>query len=215
MDHQRFKSNLQKIIGSRTMERPFVCDGFPMECDIFIVGINPATSLKKDYWSFWQDDRFDRDKWMQQYEEERKDKHFKISPTRKKINYLVEQVFREYKCLETNVYTAATPNIAVLKEEQKKTDVFSFLVRCIQPKAMFIHGKDPADFIKHELGARFLSKTPLTINYELNNTISAFEYEWTYGKMVVCATKHLRLIKQEEMIHTAQRLIASLKQLDA
>ena len=66
MTNTEFKSELQKLVGTSTTARPFVCEGYPMECDVFIVGINPATAMQSDFWSFWDNDQFDKRKWFEQ-----------------------------------------------------------------------------------------------------------------------------------------------------
>jgi hypothetical protein len=38
----------------RAAMRPFLCDGNPYDCEAFIVGINPASSVS--FWSFWNDE---------------------------------------------------------------------------------------------------------------------------------------------------------------
>ena len=93
MTHSEFKIELEKLIGKHSTQRPFICDGYPLDCDIFIIGINPATSTEKEFWEFWNGDKFNKDKWFKNYIYERKDKHYKISPTRRKIEYLVNDVF--------------------------------------------------------------------------------------------------------------------------
>jgi len=213
MTNSEFKTELQKIVGKPTSLRPFVCDGYPLECEIFIVGINPATSINSDFWDFWKDDKFDKTKWLENYLEERKDKRSKMSLTRRKIEYLTNNVFYERKCLETNVYSSATPNLKSLSNDLRNTDIFSFLLKSIKPKAIFIHGSDPANFIRNELGIKHLSAEPTEVSYETATVVSPFVYEWSFGKAVICATRHLRLIKQEKITETATNLLKIMEKL--
>jgi len=54
------------------VERPFVCDGSPLQTQMFVVGLNPATALRKNFWCFWDDSRgFDREKFDREYREVR------------------------------------------------------------------------------------------------------------------------------------------------
>jgi hypothetical protein len=42
--------------------RPFVCHGSPLECRVFVVGLNAATRLDQPFTAFWSDETgFDRD----------------------------------------------------------------------------------------------------------------------------------------------------------
>ncbi len=43
MDLTEFGSELEALIERPTALRPFVCDGSPLSCTVFIVGYNPAT----------------------------------------------------------------------------------------------------------------------------------------------------------------------------
>lgn len=54
---QSFESGLEAIIGRPTTLRPFVCDGSPLDCRVFIVGFNPATDSEVDFWNFWSSHR--------------------------------------------------------------------------------------------------------------------------------------------------------------
>ena len=51
--------------------RPFVCDGNPLECNIFIVGINPATEMEVKFEEFWNKEGFNKQKWLEAYKIER------------------------------------------------------------------------------------------------------------------------------------------------
>ena len=50
-----FTTELKQIIGCllRGGQRPFVCDGHPVACQVMVVGQDPATALSEDWWSFW------------------------------------------------------------------------------------------------------------------------------------------------------------------
>ena len=213
MTDLEFKKELEKIVGVSTHLRPFVCDGYPLKSEVFIVGINPATQMTSNFWDFWEDGKFIKSKWMEQYLLEREKKHHKISPTRRKIDYLVNEIFTDYKCLETNAYSTPTVNLNALETEQRNTDILSFLIHNIRPKAIFVHGTDPAEFIKKELGLKFISPKPVVVNYESSNVVSTFVYEWAFGKTAVCATRHLRLIKKEEITKAGKDLLTALKKV--
>lgn len=72
---QSFKSGLEAIVGRPTTLRPFVCDGSPLDCRVFIVGFNPATDSEVDFWTFWSSDRgFNKALWYQNYLKERRER---------------------------------------------------------------------------------------------------------------------------------------------
>ncbi|TAL55123.1 hypothetical protein [Pandoraea sp.] len=50
---QSFEADLAALIGEATNLRPFVCDGNPLLCDVFIVGANPASEMATGFWDFW------------------------------------------------------------------------------------------------------------------------------------------------------------------
>ena len=197
MSNSEFKSELQKRIGESSNLRPFICDGYPLECEIFIIGINPATSSDTNFFGYWNGNKFDKERWFAEYKNERKAKGKKeISLTRKKIEMLVNEVFSDFKCLETNAYSVATPDVNSLNKNDKNTDVLSFLLDTIKPKALFIHGRKPVKFIEKKLGIKFTSSEPVI-----------------YKNMVICATKHLNLIKEEKIKKVGEQLISEIKKL--
>ncbi len=123
--------------------RPFVCEGSPLKCKVFIVGINPATQMDDDFWSNWNDNEgFLFQEWFKKYQEtkEKTPKKNKkaVSPTRNMLNKIKEIL----KCpiLETNVYPVATEKANLLKKEDKKTDIFRYLLENIEPQFIWIHG---------------------------------------------------------------------------
>lgn len=51
MTLSEFEQELRSLIGQPTDLRPFVCEGPPLACPVFIVGYNPATEMTADWWS--------------------------------------------------------------------------------------------------------------------------------------------------------------------
>ena len=69
-----FASGLREILNRMNTPglRPFVCDGSPLSCNVFLVGSNPATPMYRSFWEFWSDDfGFDKASFMQAYREAR------------------------------------------------------------------------------------------------------------------------------------------------
>src|SRR5688572_3973659 len=48
----KFRSDLEPLLPS-PYSRPFVCDGSPLNCRIFIVGTNSAKLFHEPFFSFW------------------------------------------------------------------------------------------------------------------------------------------------------------------
>jgi hypothetical protein len=211
MPNQDFRKQLEALMQSDNTLRPFVCDGDPLKSDIFIVGINPATKMETSFWDYYGTNGFNKSNWLEDYKKSRKEKRTLLSPTRKKIEYLVNEIFAEYRCLETNIFSSPSINVKSLDNSLKSTDIFNFLIKSIRPKAIFIHGSDPAEFIKKEFNVRFQPLKPVVVEYETSNVISPYVFEWQYGKMTICATRHLRLIPQKEITQAALGLLKKMK----
>lgn len=143
-----FERDLASLVGRPTDLRPFVCDGSPLDCAVFLVGLNPATSLDADFWEFWQTDRgFDKASWFRQYLAERAAKPLKegkkfrpaISPTRRNIEAFVEGA-GDVRVLETNIYSKASDDLKSLDLASREIAPFRFLVDAIRPKVIVVHG---------------------------------------------------------------------------
>lgn len=151
-----FSSDMMSLIGKPTDLRPFVCDGSPIECEVFLVGINPASEMSGDFWDFWSDSRgFDKQAWFETYKTERrkrplklgKKKRNEISNTRRTIEWIIEEV-HPMKCLETNIYAKATEQVLDLEERDRITAPLDYLLERIAPKLVIAHGKETAEYLK-------------------------------------------------------------------
>lgn len=199
MENLEFKDKLEVLIEANPKLRPFVCDGYPLECEVFIVGINPATSTDSKFLDHWIGSKFDKEKWFEDYKKERRSKgKQEISPTRRKIDFIVNEVFKDFKCLETNVYSYATAGVKDLAKDNKKTELFEFLLKDIKPKALFLYGKEPRKYIEKKYIVDLRGSMPIEIEME-------------HGKVAVCAIKHVRLVKKEEIESSAKELISLIK----
>jgi hypothetical protein len=147
---QSFESGLEAIVGRPTTLRPFVCDGSPLDCRVFIVGFNPATESEVDFWIFWSSDRgFDRALWYQNYLKERRERPLNpgktrrpsISNTRRVMDWIEDEA-PSMRFLETNIYSAATEQARDLAIERRITAAFDYLLREIRPLAVIAHGRD-------------------------------------------------------------------------
>lgn len=165
---QCFETDLEAIIGAPTEVRPFVCDGSPLDCKVFIVGFNPATSMQMEFWQFWRSGYgFDKKAWFNAYKEERKQRPLKPGKTRRNIlsnsRRVIEWILEEASpvtCLETNIYAAPTECAVDLGSEKRITAPFDFLMERIQPQLIVVHGDDAANHIRNRSFFRHLIFVP-------------------------------------------------------
>lgn len=164
MTLDEFERKLVGLIEQPTNLRPFVCDGSPLDCQIFLVGFNPATQMEADFWQFWQGG-YNKAAWFREYRAERAAKPLKpgkklrpaISPTRRNIEAFVEGA-RPAKVLETNIYAAATDDMKSLDLESREIAPFRFLLETIRPKVVVVHGKPAVEAIRlFNIGATIIA----------------------------------------------------------
>ncbi|MER8435418.1 hypothetical protein NKH36_18915 [Mesorhizobium sp. M1312] len=145
-----FERDLQVLIDRPSMHRPFVCEGSPLACDVLIVGYNPATTMKQDFWTYWKPDYgFDKSAWFAAYREERAARPLKpgkkfrpaISPTRRVLEWIGEGA-APCRILETNIFSVPSEAKADLALEKRESAPFKFLVNRVKPVVIIAHGKD-------------------------------------------------------------------------
>lgn len=147
-----FEENLAKIIGRPSSQRPFVCDGDPSTCSVWIVGYNAATS-GGDWWRFWSSDNgFDLVSWRKEYDAERAARGKGPSATRRRIDRFSEKLAR---VLETNIY--ATPSTNMANMPGSTTDAFDLLLRTFKPSVIIAHGVPAAKHLQDWTGGRLLT----------------------------------------------------------
>lgn len=156
--------------------RYFDCDGDPSLCDVFLIGINPATGLPngKEFWEYWNDNNgFALETWLKDYTKERKEilqKKTERSPTRNRIEALRQKLKEKgHALLNCNVYTKQTPRASELKAEDKNLDVFQLLLNELKPKFLILHGRQPKDVL-HRIAKNFPSDSvkwqPFEVEFE-------------------------------------------------
>ena len=155
--HAEFRRKLSAILPENC--RPFVCQGSPYDCKIFVVGLNPATAMENGFWRYWSDCKgFDKVSWFESYKNERKSRpprpgkkrRLSVGTTRRNLNKLADLV-GAYGILETNTYSVPTEHYTDLQVEEKVTEVFHFLLTEIKPTLIITHGKDSADYFSREV----------------------------------------------------------------
>jgi hypothetical protein len=148
-DLDAFHKELRRVAG-RAKGFPFVCRGNPFDCDTFVVGINPATTTP--FWPCWSAKTgFNKDKWLGLY----KKHHGDFTPTRQRIEILCHTAGQN-RVLETNVFTSFARRENKLAETERTTDVFEFLMDCLNPRVMFVHGRTAIQSLERLVNARIL-----------------------------------------------------------
>lgn len=202
---ERFSRDLKQLLFQFDKTRPFVCDGNPLDCQIFIVGINPATEMKNGFLNFWSDNNgFDKKSWLDQYITERLNQPSKsgrkrraYSNTRTRIEWLCSALDPD-KVLETNIYSKPTQTVDELLAEDRNIKLFNFLVTTIKPKILFLHGKDTRKAIENML----------PVNLDENKFV---ECQFSDAPIKVTAMKHLsRGWSKEKVKNFAHRLRTEL-----
>ncbi|ESZ56005.1 hypothetical protein X727_33020 [Mesorhizobium sp. L103C119B0] len=149
MNLDEFERELVALIGRPTDLRPFVCEGSPLTCDVFLVGFNPATDMRTDFWEFWRPGYgYDKVAWFKRYLEERAAKPLKpgktlrqkVSATRRHMECFVEGA-AGVRVLETNIYAKASDDMKSLDLASREIAPFRFLLKTIKPKVIVVHGK--------------------------------------------------------------------------
>ena len=145
---KRFREDLMQWMPN-PKARPFTCDGSPLECRLFIVGLNSATQLGQCFFDrYWRDDYgFRRECFEKDYQK----KKGALSPTRRQIEHFVKAA-SPVPCLETNIYTVPTKDESELKREDKNTDIIRYLVEKIRPSGIFVHTNKPVKFFQELSG---------------------------------------------------------------
>jgi hypothetical protein len=141
-DAAEFDRRLQSLCGDREEARPFLCNGFPFGCEIFLVGINPGTSTR--FWPHWSvENGCDKKAWLKSYLVD----HGKYGPTRTRIERLFEAA-SPARILETNVFHLPSKREGALVKSDQSTIVFDFLLRELSPRVIFVHGQSAVEHLE-------------------------------------------------------------------
>ena len=155
-----FYENLKSRMVAIENPRPFICDGNPLECEIFIVGFNAATEMQTKFDEFWSNvNGFNKSEWLKCYISERQAKPLRpgktrknrVSATRQRIEWLTEYLY-PFSCLETNLFSKATIDAKSLDKSNQTTEVFDLLLDTVKPKLIITHGVDARRYFENKLG---------------------------------------------------------------
>jgi hypothetical protein len=170
-DIEHFEITLAQCIGKPSKLRPFVCEGSPLDCDLFVVGYNPATDVPGDWWRFWESGYgFRESLWYPEYLASRDDGE--ASRTRKKIAKLVTAVPKA-KALVCNIDARASRKQSDLPKPVTKP--FNTFLPLCSPKVIVAHGQEARDHLAGHprvIGCRHLSRIS---NDEFATTVAAVQ----------------------------------------
>jgi hypothetical protein len=143
----KLERELRRLLHRQEHLRPFVCDGDPTKCRIFIVGTNPATTIEKSFWDFWEIGYgFKKHEWQQEYHaaraaRRRAGEHIQLtSPTRQRIEWIVAAA-KPWPCLETNVFAKPARTQADLELKDRQNTILDLLLEQIRPAVIIAHGR--------------------------------------------------------------------------
>lgn len=143
LDHE-----IRRLTREHPEARPFLCEGSPIGCDIFLVGINPGTDTP--FWPYWRlPYGCHKQEWLKDYLQ----RHGRFLQTRARIERLFEATV-PVRCLETNMFFRYSPDESSLPDEDRDTSVFDYLLAAISPKVMFIHGDSAIEHMEGLTGKR-------------------------------------------------------------
>jgi len=170
-----FYENLKSKMVTIENPRPFICDGNPLACNIFIVGFNAATEMQTKFEDFWSNiNGFNKSEWLKIYISERqakplptgKTRRNTVSSTRQRIEWLTEYLY-PVSCLETNLFSKATVDAKSLDKSDQTTAVFDFLLDTVKPKLIITHGIDAKRYFESKYNRAISDNEILQLNENL------------------------------------------------
>jgi hypothetical protein len=149
VDLAQFDRELRGLPVDVAHGRPFLCNGSPLGCDVFLVGINPGTDTP--FWPYWSVGRgCDKNAWLGAY----RHKHGRLMPTRARIERLY-QAASPVRILETNVFHVPSKREVDLTDADRTTVVFDFLLKSLRPTIVFVHGRSAVEHLEALMHASF------------------------------------------------------------
>ena len=155
MDLLDFDKKLKKVSGETG--RPFICNGSPLDCNVFIVGLNPV--VDNSFWDNWNPHQggFHKKNWLEMYDQKRD----KRTTTRNRLESFWHKFNKSdsTQLLETNLYRANSNRANEIPKKDKDSSVFNFLLQVIEPNVIIGHGKNISRYLWHLSGCPFEKKT--------------------------------------------------------
>lgn len=192
-DLRTFDEKLKELTRFDASARPFLCEGSPFACKIFLVGINPATTTS--FWDYWSiQNGCDKNKWIMKYLEQ----HGRFSPTRKRIELFFQHVM-PLQVLETNIYPFPSCRENELSQLDRDTKLFDYLISVIQPKLILGHGASVINHLSNVYGKKLVKGEFVNVVHKGNSVEvrveNHFSYQWSFD-----AIRHLASEVKERYI---------------
>jgi hypothetical protein len=156
-DFLAFEQDLMGLMESENGIRPFVCEGSPLRCNVFVIGFNPASELRQPFMNFWKPGYgFMRDKLLEIMAAERRKTISKksgkpqrpLSNTRMRIDKILDGGGGDpFRLLETNVYAKEAPRKTGVKRADRVPEHLDFLLNRIKPAVIITHGVKANEYI--------------------------------------------------------------------
>jgi len=145
--HADIDDAMKGIINQTVSNRPFMCDGSPLNCDVLVIGYNPSTSTP--FTPFWTvTNGCDKEGWLKEYA---KKNNINMKPTRKRLEILSKNIQSvgngKHKLLEANLYPYGAPSKAKLPKGLHDTKWIKYLLDTLDYKAIIALGDDIGYFL--------------------------------------------------------------------
>lgn len=157
--NEEISAELRKLLREDIVSRPFLCKGSPIGCEVVLIGINPATETP--FWEFWDENGCDKEAWLRKYLE----LEGTYSPTRKRIEFIVDELAPEVKALELNLFPYSSPRESKLPKELRDRRVFDYVLTLADPKLMFVFGASPTKELSAVLGCPLAFRAYTRVSY--------------------------------------------------
>ena len=139
-----FRASLKiNLTGRDNRSHPFMCDGSPLDCKLFVVGLNAATKLSRPFWTYWDQSGLQKKKFIEDYVAQRGH----LRGARRRIELIADGVGYQ-RTLDTNIYFHSTRTAKELRRIHKDHRVFEFIFKGIKPKIMLAHGRQAVQFFR-------------------------------------------------------------------
>lgn len=139
-------SILEDVLPHPCFDRPFVCEGMPHQSNAVIIGENPATHIKTDWWTFWNDATgFDYNRFLDDYRKAKIDSNKSPEPKGARLRF---NRFRQngIKAIETNAYQNQRPDGAGRGVSNARL-LRALIDNMPNLRAVIAHGKPAQQFI--------------------------------------------------------------------
>ncbi|SFC23867.1 hypothetical protein SAMN05216344_1128 [Polaromonas sp. OV174] len=126
-------AQLRLLLDETQEAHPLLCEGSPFDCNVAIVGINPATTTQ--FWPYWTDSLgMDRTAWIDAY----KTKHRKFNRSRAALERFIPQI--KANVVEVNAYARQSRRFADLQRQHRTSSAMEFLLSAIRPRVIVYAG---------------------------------------------------------------------------